>query len=333
MPAQYSGDLPRVVIMSGTGADQDRQCTAPSRELSRAIHTGPFELAIKLALRDSGLSLDRISDRLTRQGLRVSASSLSNWQTGRSRPERAESIRALRGLERLLGLPSEALLRLLGPRRSRGRWVRHVPGSVRYDALFDDHDRLAAILAEVNDADDRRWRSVCVDECVTLDRNRRFRTVHIRQLITALVDGVDGCVVLFHAEDGPVPEIVAPDGCRLGRTRTDADAGITVAELLLDHRLDRDDVVLLEYQFRFAATDAQPADYYYRAFRDPCRYYLLRVRFNTAATPVRCRSFRADRVGSPFLDGRPLPCQRGRIAHLFTADSPAGIVGIRWEWR
>lgn len=324
-------------MMGGTGADQERTDTAPGPELARAIRTGPFELAIKLALRDSGLSLDRIEHRLSCQGLRVSASSLSNWQTGRSRPERPESIRALRGLERLLGLPPNSLLRLLGPRRPRGRWIRHVPGSVRYDALFDDHERLAAILAEVNDSDERRWRSVSVDERVTLGRNRQFRLVQIRQLITALVDGVDGCVAFFHAEDGPVPEIVAPNGCRLGRTRTDAHGGITVAELLLDHRLDQDDVVLLEYEFRFATgaapADAEPADYYYRAFREPCRHYLLRVRFDRAATPVRCRAFRADRIGSPFIDNRSLPCQRGRTAHLFAEDNPAGIVGIRWEWR
>lgn len=301
----------------------------PSQELARAIRTGPFELAIKLALRDSGLSLDRIEHRLACQGLRVSASSLSNWQTGRSRPERTESLQVLRGLERLLRLPADSLLQLLGPRRPRGRWVRHVPGSVRYDALFEDHDRLAAILGEVNDSDDHRRHSLSVDERVTLDADRRFRLVQVRQLVTALVDGVDSCVVFFHAEDGPVPEIAAPEGCRLGRTRTDAD--ITVAELLLDHRLDRDDVFLLEYEFRFPA-DAQPVDYYYRAFREPCRQYLLRVRFDHSATPVRCRGFRADRVGSSFTSERPLPCQRGRTAHLYAADSPAGIVGMRWEW-
>ncbi len=318
-----------------TSSDQVLHGRTAETELARAIRNGPFELAIKLALRDCELSLDRIRHRLAQRGLHVSSSTLSNWQTGRSRPERPESIRALRGLEQILGLSPDSLLRLLGPRRARGRWIGHVPGSVQYDSLFDDHERLGAMLAEVNHADDRRWLALSVYDRVSLDPGHRFRSIEVQQLITALVDGVDSCVAFFHAEDGPVPEITAPDGCRLGRIRTDEEAGITVAEILLDCRLARGDVFLLEYAFRFdpaAPPPAEPADYYYRAFRHPCRQYLQQVRFDAAEVPVRCFSFRASRLGAPHADTRPLSYQRGYPAHLYATDAQPGITGIRWEW-
>lgn len=317
---------------AGTGPDQGRDTPTASTELMRAIRTGPIELAIKLALRDCGLSLARVQYRLARHGPRVSTSTLSNWKTGRSRPERSDSIRALRGLEQLLELPRDSLLRLVGPRRPRGRWTGHVPGSVRYDALFDDYARLAAILDEVNDADDQRCLALSIQDRVMLDHDRRFRLIRVQEVITALAEGVDSRVVFFHAEDGPVPEIAAPDGVRIGRRRSDPAAGIAVAEVLLDCRLDRGDVFLVEYEFRFAAA-AKSVDYYYRALRNPCRQYLLRVGFDPAAVPVRCFGFRAPRVGAPFADSAPVHCQRGRPAHLYAADNAAGIIGIRWEWQ
>ncbi|WP_327357891.1 helix-turn-helix domain-containing protein [Streptomyces sp. NBC_01304] len=298
-----------------------------SAELARILRDGPFELAVQCALRDSGLSLERVAARL-----RISGSSLSNWQTGRSRPERPDSLRALRGLEQLLELPADSLLRLLGPRRPRGRWLGHVPGSVRYDALFDDHARLDGILAEVRDADEHRYRAVSVHERATIDGTGRYQVIEVHQVVTTLVDGVDACVAFFHAEDGPVPEIAAADSCRIGRRHTDPAAGIAVAELLLDCRLDRGDVFLLEYRFEFPAT-GEPPDYYYRAFRNPAREYLLRVRFHPQAVPVRCFSFAAPRLGAPDNTSMPLICQRGRPAHMLVTDHPPGIFGIRWEWR
>lgn len=312
-------------------ADQGRDPGSGANELGEALRHGPFELAIKLALRARGLSLERLEHHLAERGLKVSASSLSNWQTGRSRPERSESIRVLNGLEQLFDLPPNSFVRLLGPQRPRGRWMGHVPGSVRYGALFDDHARLSALSAEVKVADDRRCLALSVQDRVTLRPDRRFRAVHVQQVITALVGGVDGCLVFYHAEDGPLPEIVAREGCRLGRARTDRHAGIAIAELLFDCDLDRDDIYLVDYEFRFGPAEP-PSDYYYRAFRNPCRQYLLQVRFAPVAQPVRCFGFSSPRVGVAMTDTGSLACHRGRPAHLLVTDHPPGIVGIRWEW-
>ncbi|MCI0689357.1 MAG: hypothetical protein L0Y54_19295 [Sporichthyaceae bacterium] len=100
-----------------------------ARELAEALRTGPFERALRLAIRSRGLTLERIRVRLLERGVRTSLASLSNWQRGRCRPERARSLQAVRELEDILGLPADSLVTLLGPRRPRGRWLQRAADS------------------------------------------------------------------------------------------------------------------------------------------------------------------------------------------------------------
>ena len=87
--------------------------------LAGLLRTGPFERALRAAVAASGLSLDRIQDRLNRRGARISVATLSFWQSGRYRPERASSLRVPAELEDILGLAPESLRALLGPPRPR----------------------------------------------------------------------------------------------------------------------------------------------------------------------------------------------------------------------
>src|SRR4051794_22448315 len=107
-------------------------------ELELALRNGPFPAALHLAIEASGLTLEEIRDWLGERGAHLSIATLSYWRRGRSRPERAASMLAVRLLEELLGLPPNALMSLLGPRRVRGRWIGHVPGSVPPQLLFAD---------------------------------------------------------------------------------------------------------------------------------------------------------------------------------------------------
>src|SRR5687767_8423801 len=86
-----------VMLMKQAGSSPDA--------LGQALRSGPFELAMKLAIKERSLSLDRLAHRLAQHGLNISTSTLSNWQNGRSRPERPDSLRALRVLEQALDLP------------------------------------------------------------------------------------------------------------------------------------------------------------------------------------------------------------------------------------
>ncbi|MGI5242040.1 hypothetical protein [Dactylosporangium sp. CA-139066] len=58
-------------------------------ELARVLRDGPFATAFAVAVERSGLTLDRLRDRLAERGVAVSRTTLSYWRSGRSRPERA----------------------------------------------------------------------------------------------------------------------------------------------------------------------------------------------------------------------------------------------------
>ncbi|ONI83019.1 hypothetical protein ALI144C_18420 [Actinosynnema sp. ALI-1.44] len=304
------------------------------RELAGILRSGPFELALRTAVRSSGLSLDRLAYHLSARGIQVSASSLSNWQTGRSRPERPESVHAVHAIEEILGLTPDALVQLLGPRRPRGRWLGHVPGAVPHGAIFDDHDRLTRILTDAELLDRQRWSWLNIEDRVVFDSAGLMRTVEVRLTLSALVDGLDRCVIFYRTEDGNQPEVYPGDGCRLGRTRLDDDAGYLVAELLFDHALNRGDVHFLTFEQRFTRDlpRPEPGDHYYKAFRAPCRNYLMRVVFHADAVPVRMHAFQSSKWGVEPTETRPLPCQRNRVVHLYASDVRPGIVGVQWEW-
>ncbi|MBE1500683.1 MULTISPECIES: transcriptional regulator [Amycolatopsis] len=96
-------------------------------ELSQLLAAGPFDVALRAAIRARGLGLDRIRYRLRGRGTTVSLATLSHWQSGRCRPERAESLEALRNLEDILNVPDGSLSKLLGPPRGRTRFHAQPP--------------------------------------------------------------------------------------------------------------------------------------------------------------------------------------------------------------
>ena len=84
-----------------------------SPELAELLRTGPFEVALRAAIRASRLSLERIQHRLQTRGTPVSITALSYWQSGRRRPERPDSLLALQQLENVLSVPEGSLSALL----------------------------------------------------------------------------------------------------------------------------------------------------------------------------------------------------------------------------
>jgi hypothetical protein len=133
------------------------------RDVTSLLRTGPFDEALRAAIMARGLSLERLHVRLAERGVRISLASLSNWQRGRSRPERSASLAAVRELEAILGLPPHSLVTLLGPRRPRGRWLGHDSVALRkelqtvVDSLTDDEVPTAlAVLRALRSPDPPR---------------------------------------------------------------------------------------------------------------------------------------------------------------------------------
>lgn len=301
------------------------------RELGQALRTGPFPAALHLAIEASGLTLDEIQVWLAEHDARVSVPTLSYWRRGRSRPERAGSLRAVHLLEELFELPSDSLISLLGPRRPRGRWLGHSPGALDVARLFDD-PRSVDLLAGVGAVGLGALTRISTHITVTVDENRLTNTIRLRELLRANTDRVSRCAVLYFADEQPENPPTLSDAryCRVGRVRVDRSIGVIAAELILDRMLDAGEPALVEFEWQFSP-GADIVNYEHR-FAEPIREYVLQVRFDPAAVPAQCHRYDRPTASAPEGNGRELWIGGSNTALLAELDLPAGIVGMRWDW-
>ncbi|MFF0560784.1 hypothetical protein [Streptomyces sp. NPDC004266] len=310
--------------------------TAPQREpaidLLDALRTGPFEAALDSAVRASGLSLERIQHRLAERGVEISVTTLSYWRRGRSRPERPQSRQAVRLLEELLGVPTDGLVSLLGPRRPRGRWVNRDSEVLESERLWPEFVSLPGLLAELDSTDDGLLR-VAAHDHYELDAQGTGARLTTRLTLKAVRDRVDRCVVILHGEDpdAALPEFTDVRNARLGRLRSDRSVPLVVAELFLDRTLSEGETTLIGYTLRFPESGRR-AEECGRGFNAPALLYTLEVAFHPDAVPVRCR-----RCSSAVATGDPVSAElvwisaSGRAHAVFENPGP-GFRALRWEW-
>jgi transcriptional regulator with XRE-family HTH domain len=286
--------------------------------LAEALAVGPFHVALRAAISASGLALDRIRYRLGLRDVTISVPTLSNWQSGRRRPERPESLRALAELEDVLDLPPAALRSLLGPPRPRGRAARP-QGPNTLVATWGRP--VAALLANVDTSSDGRLTRLSQHDRIEIDGHGRLAEVTNRLVLRASHDGADRWIQVWdagHAER--LPEIVADQHCRLRRLNVDPETSLMVAELVFDNPLARGETIILEYRVVYPAQSPTPADTFARRFHRTTRDYVLEARFDPAVLPRRCR-----RIG-----GAELALSAAGSAHLVEFNV-AGSVGIHWD--
>ncbi|NUR27084.1 MAG: hypothetical protein HOV83_14775 [Catenulispora sp.] len=314
-----------------------RQTTLPARtpELARVLRSGPFDLALRTAIRDSSLSLEAIQRRITRRGHQVSLSSLSYWQRGRSRPERPESLAAVRVLEEVLGLRRDELLVLLGPRRPRGRWVDHVPGSLDYDGAFGPSS-VGDALADLDLRANSRVETLHSQVDVSIGAHREERRVDIRQVVRAPAggSGADRLILLTRAglqtsaaSDLGLSGLV---GCRLGRRRVDREGGFAAAELLFDVPLQPGQSTVVEYSYAYPSSEV--STHYRRMVRFPSKTLVLRARFDPGTLPGGCRAvWRPRHEAPPQIVEELRVAPTGHACAVFPEVTP-GIYELSWEW-
>lgn len=303
----------------------------PGRPEAHALQSGSFADALRAAIRARGLSLDRLHARLAERGLHVSLASLSNWQRGRCRPERAQSLHAVRALEEILDLPPDSLVALLGPPRPRGRWVRTVPGALSYDDVSPVPESVGRLLGQIENTADGQLEWLSCHERFQAGPDRAERSIHTRLVFRARTDGVDRHVAVHHNELGRLPDLHHSSYCRTGRLRTDPDAGVTAVELLFERPLRRGETHVVEYEFGYGAGGPQ-ATYYHRWFRFPAHEYVLQVQFDPAALPTRCYRAWQPNTTAPATDVEELRLTGWDQVHLAEVEVRPGVHGIRWEW-
>ncbi|WP_328318321.1 hypothetical protein [Streptomyces sp. NBC_00388] len=312
---------------------------AAGSELARALHSGPFHLALRAALAVRGLPLHRVQHHLADRGVKVGVTSLSYWQQGVRRPRRAESLRAVGALEEVLRLPAGSLLRLLaegdggqpaGGRRGAGER----PAARSYRSLVVGAAVLEGLLAEMESPADGGLHTVGHHESVRIGADRRLVGRSSQHVVRAHRDGVDRYVAIHHGDPGCDPgrvAVLAGENCRTGRVRWQRETGVVVAELLFDARLRAGDTYVFGYGFEDGT--GGPSSEHVRGFSFAGGLYVLQVRFDAQALPVRCRRF-AQATAAGVRGARRDLTLSGlhHSVHIVEQEVRPGLVGIDWDW-
>ena len=248
-----------------------------------------FASVLRAAIRARGLGLERIRDRLRAQGVTVSLATLSYWQSGRSRPERRDSLVAVALLESVLEVPAGTLSSSLGPPRRRGRWLSTVPSS-EVAAYWAEPDPVEDAVSEVDIRWDERLTRISQHDHVYVGAEGGELAYHSRQVLRAEADGPDRWVVIMHLDehDRPLPAIRPLRHCHLGRVVSRPADGLLVAELLFDRPLRKGETVITEHEL-VNSPPYPPADNYERKFRLPVREYVLEISFEQP--PAWCEQY------------------------------------------
>jgi hypothetical protein len=313
-------------------ADVAAIANVATAELESALRGGPFHVALRAAIAARGLPLQRVQHHLSRHGVKVGVTSLSYWQQGARRPQRPESLRAVRALEEILQLPDESLIRLLAPSEEPSGQGRGAGRSDR--SLVEASGVLERLLGELGSPLDSGVHTIGHHERVRVGARRELLGRESQHIVRAHRDGVDRYVAVHHGDPGCAPErmaVRALENCRRGRVRWDDDTGVLVAEFLFDTRLRSGDTFL----FRYGVDDgtAGVCTEYVRGFRSGGGQYALQVRFDERALPVRCHRFSQNSPASPRGGRQALPLSgRHRSVHLVEPRVRTGVLGIGWDW-
>jgi hypothetical protein len=302
-----------------------------SAEVAAAVREGPFEVAFDLVIRHHGLSLEALQRRMASRGAHVSLATLSYWRRGRRHPEGHRSLHAVGVAEGCLGLPTEALTRLVA--RPRVRSAEPWPGGVSLAGALGSEPTELASCDGIDLDGNARLALASVHQRATLGADRTERSVRTELVVTSRADGVDRWVSFFRPQHGGGhrPVLRSARCCRPGRVRRDADSELVALELRFDYPLRAGETYVFDFEFGY---DGTPPETSYLQFgvRAPARQIVLQACFDPAAVPVRCYRYHRPHEGGPAADRPELPVGPSSTSHIAVLDAQPGVYGMCWEW-
>ncbi len=283
----------------------------------------PFADALRAAIANRGLALNRIQAKLADRGVHVGVATLSTWQSGQRHP-RPDSHAVVTALEELLDLPA-GWLAVRIPRPAPG-------GSVQPYTVVDYGPTLARLLDQVRREAHGRLRSVNVVEEIVIGPDRSVSAKRVIQTLVAVKD-TDRQIVVHRGEPGCDVSLISPRGvagCRTGRVARDPEAGAVLGELLLDRVLTVGDTAVVHYEVEDRS--GIESFEYLRFHEWPGTHYVLEVQFHPDAMPVRVSEVRRRRSDDPAVVRRELTMSPDGRVHVVVPCAERGVVGIDWEW-
>lgn len=281
-----------------------------------------FAAALRVAIQQRGLSLDRIRYHLTQRGHELSVATISYWQSGRSRPERAASIAAIGALEEILGLEAGHLAGRL-PARRRG------PSGASGQSPAEAADAYLPYVEDLMGRLDLDWdvglTPISVHDRVEIDGRRRELSHQVKQLFVADRDDVDHYWIYYQSTGQPYVEGV--HNCTVEALEELPELGVLVAQMRLTRSLSRGESILVEHHA--GQRDPVPTERTVeRAFLHPVRAAHIEVLFDEGCLPLAAERF-------TVVDGvekvDPIVIV-GRSVHALVLDFGPGLYGVRWDW-
>ncbi|MEU5692018.1 XRE family transcriptional regulator [Actinosynnema sp. NPDC020468] len=312
---------------------RDRADSASPGDLAHALRYGPFSRALAEAIRRRGLSLARVCAHLKSHDVAIAQSTLSYWQRGLRHPAAPRALDTVRALERVLRLPEDSLVVLVGPapHHELDRRVASIP------ELSESWTRTGVLLGEFDGVSGVPCNSE-LDVVTVFDEVRLTGDGGISELVSTMAvrarrPGPDGFVVTHQAEapdDIATARVLAGEGCRVGRVRRQPSSAGMVFELLFDRRLTEGDVHVFTSTLVFTTPARTPT--FYRVVRGPMQAYLIRLHFDPAALPVRCTRVERPREGLAPTVSERLLCGADGFACAYFGSVDPSIAGVDFLW-
>ncbi len=292
-----------------------------------AYAQGDFAQALRTAIGERGLTLERIRYHLQQRGHDVSVATLSYWQSGRSRPERAGSLAALGSLEEILGVPRGSIAGTVPGRRPRGTPPPQ-NAATTLDGLFDAGGELDVMAEELGLDWSEGFRHVSTYESVILRADGTLASHPVQELFEATRDGLDRVPIGYTSDEpGAIPYVDAVRNCRLGRVIERPEQSMLVAELLFNRSLRAGDSLVIEYVYGCIGA-LQPVTVLERAALQRTREIHLEVAFTPENLP---RTAEKVTVLQGQVTREPIVVS-GKFLSLLASDFGPGVVGLAWSW-
>ncbi|AKU15951.1 helix-turn-helix transcriptional regulator [Luteipulveratus mongoliensis] len=301
--------------------DDESLPTDPSRDPTGAT----FARVLHEAISARGLALNRLRDHLAARGQHVGVSTLSYWQNGERHPT-TRSLPVIQALEEVLGIPVGTLTTLLPAE------VDRTDRQSRFMAATDYAETVERLVREMGTSGPGHTINLSVIERLSIGRNGAMESKTVHQVVRAL-DDVDRLLVTYQGEAGCDAElltVVPVSGCRLGRSRTDKDAGLLVSEILLNRQLRRHESHVLQYLIKDA--NALTMNEHYRLHIQHGGIHVAEIEFHPDRLPAHVEEFYRRRLEEPDVRRRPVELHDGNLVHLVTEQLVPGVSGLAWTW-
>lgn len=285
-----------------------------------------FAETLSAAIRDRGVTLAHLGERLSARGNPVSRATLSYWRSGSRRPEGVQSLAAIADLEELLGLDRGALLDRLGPTQRTGPlgttafpfdeeslegWVRET--FVAMGASYPDPTRELTIHSVTD---------------VGADRRVRRRTT---RLIVQATSGVVTAIPFVEITGGiptPPPRFEAVGGGRISTTYSHESGQVHGFLFEPDQAITTPETTMIEWSVEFPpefpATDRTGHGVAFQS-----RELVLWMRFDPDAVPDWIEEVAETPSGREV---NPRSLGAGRTLHAVRRGFGPGGLSMRWGW-